>query len=180
MKFLTRFLFFSIFSTSMANAAGGGTGWVFNPALFYQSLSITSGGSTASSSSTLIDARLGYVMSSNIYLGGYYNTTSDSSASSSLTDTAMGVDLGYYSGAFSAILTYILGADDQTSSTDTRKGKGFALTLGYAFSAGGWGFGPQLMYDSITWDKLVSSGTESTIDIKTSTILPRFAFWFHF
>lgn len=182
MKVFKKIMFFSIIGSvlgfSSVHAASGGTGFVINPALFYQSLSVTSGGTTTATSSTLIDARLGYVLSSGLYLGGLYSMTS--SSSSSTTDTMMGADIGFYSGAFSAIASYLLSAEDQTSSTTSLKGTGFALTLGYAFNAGSWGFGPQLMYSSVNYDKSVSSGTETTIDIAVTGIMPRFGLWFHF
>ena len=174
-------LFLGFASTANAAGGGGNTGFIFNPAIYYGSTKVETSGSTSEGSSTYIDARLGYAMSSGLYLGGYYGLKPTKSGSTTLNHNEMGADLGYYAGAFNILATYILSAEDDQSSTTKIKGSGLGVTLGYIFGAGGWGFGPQVTYSMITYNKQVSSGTESTIsDIKVTSITPKFAFWFRF
>jgi len=168
------------FSINSSAAGGNMTGFTIAPALYYESSSRDNGTTKTSSSVTLIDMRLAYIMG-NFYFGALYNTYS-SGSSPALKHTHMGPSIGYVMGGFNAVFSYLLDVQQDVSATSKYKGTGMQLDVGYAFNLGSWAMGPQFSYTSFAYSKLDTSGVETDVnpELKITQILPKFAFWFWF
>jgi hypothetical protein len=181
MKFFIQVLFLSLFGIASAQAAGGSnTGFIVNPGLMYSSLKTDSG--SVDLAATDLALRLGWGMSNGLYLGVGYASFATKSGSTTTTDTFTSADLGWLAGNWSFVFNYYFSGKDQQDSTTTNIGTGMGLTLGYTFWAGGFGFGPQLSWAEIKYDKKEVSGAESALspEVKTTGIKPMFGLWFKF
>lgn len=166
----------------------------FSPVLSYTTGSAedqnTDPTTKVSTSSTSVDARLGYLMPGGIMIGGIYsmeNGTSKVNSSETKTSASrFGASVGFKMSSFILMGHYFLSASaDSKDSDGTTKytgGSGMQVDAGWAFDIGsGIGFGPQLSWYSMTYTKKkLPSGTESSKNYVVSGIQPALLFWFAF
>jgi hypothetical protein len=167
-------------------AAESGAGVTLFPSFFYSS-STDELTTKTETNNLFLNLRLGYTMSSGLYLGGIYemeNSESKTTSTAKSEQSAYGASVGYVSN-FYVIGSYFLSAEIKGSGgiTSYTTGTGFGADLGYTFMMGKWGFGPELSYKSITYEKTkAANGRETTLSKKytSSDIIPYFAFKFVF
>ena len=180
------FLLALIFNPSQqAQARGGGQDWMLDIDLSYLSYkseaSVNGTTSSGESSTTYYDITLGYMLSSNLMVGGIYATknykdSSGATISTSTSANALGATLGYVfeNGAYLNGTYFLSATDDQY-----KKGSGFGLDLGWrTFTSGSFFIGGKLSYRSLKYtENTAISGFESQTNTST---LPYLTFGFGF
>lgn len=122
---------------------------------------------------TIYDLKLGYVMSSNIYLGAIYANENKDVVTSEEDIKATGVSLGYYHVGWFALGHYFLQTEKTFSSSDTKlSGKsGHQIDLGYLYGmSSSFVIGPQITYKNYEFSKQDPGGTD--VKITKTRLLP--------
>jgi hypothetical protein len=159
--FIALVLMLAISPLHQANAKGGQS-WLLGLDLSYLSNKAESvaGGTTTTGelSSTFYDLSLGYMLGSNLYVGGVYATRNDKSTgatlSTSTNGSAMGAAIGYVAdNGFHITGIYYLSATDD----EYKKGSGMEVDLGWrTFVSSGFFVGAKLAYRSIKYTENAS------------------------
>lgn len=170
-----------LFVSSVANAQ-----FVISPNISYTSTKFegTQNAVTASeSTSTLIDARVGYIMPMGLYLGGMYSSISGNNG---VSGYQAGPSVGYHSmSGFYGILTYhLMGQyDTETTGGDTifKNASGPQVDIGWIVPVTSMFYvGPQVSWKSIKYTKASVAGVEGDSDQKITSLQPYISFWFMF
>lgn len=164
-------------------ATSGYEGFNFAPALFYsKSESKDNVSGTKSEQNVLIlSLRVGVTMSGGFYLGGLYEMETTDSGSTDLTDKNLGVSAGFTSDGSFIVFHYIFNSIDEISATSEYSGSGYGLDFGHQFKiSNSFSIGPQFIYRAINYNKLKTSGSESSMDLDVTTILPMISLGFTF
>lgn len=167
-------------SVSVASAS-----FVISPNISYQSSKTEQTQPSTSSSEgseMLIDARVGYVLPTGLFLGGMYSSIKSTSGNTDSSGFMVGPSVGYYSmSGFFAMLTYHIMGEYGTSAAKYTGAKGPQVDLGWIFPITAYfSMGPQITWRSLDYNKLEGSGTSVDADLNSSTIRPYISLWFMF
>ena len=152
---------------------------IFSPAVGYVQAKVEEAGTTFVDGSTVyVDARLGYLMSGGIYIGGIYAIESNEAASSYYA----GGSLGFVAGGFSVIGSFIaLGEYDPEGNDKYSGATGFQADISYSYMiASNFAIGPQLSYRSVEFSTYTVGSSESPTDRTDAQTLPMINIWFVF
>lgn len=167
-------------------ARGGGSGTYVGLNLDYQSMTMTSevGATTTESKSNSLDYdfQAGYVMSSGLYLGVVYNSTSTTDDVTDPKTSAYGVSFGYMNKGFLLVGHYFLNAEQSDSADNKLTGSAIGADLGYMFQVtGSFHLGGVMAYRSVTYNKLTQAGTEvPDASVKITAMEPKLVLGFLF
>ena len=180
-------LFMAVGTSAYAQRRGGGGGGIYlGIGAMYDSTKATLDASTGDlegkSTKTTLDADLGYVFSSGLYLGAAYISSSNDTGASKPKDSAMGVGIGYMKNGFVGKLTYFLSGTVEDGNLEGSEGKGLGADIGYLFPvSSSFSLGASIAYRDIKYDKIEINGAEvADATLKSNTVSPRLLFAFTF
>lgn len=126
---------------------------------------------TIDNATTLLDAKIGYVMSNGLYIGAIYNMRTDETNGSKQERSGYGATVGYHVNGWFIDGTYFLNSTFKfAGGSELSGGSGFGIDLGHNFDiATNVYLGVQLSYKSFTYTK--TQTTDATNKI-TSELAP--------
>lgn len=186
MKFLSLILGFVLLS-GPTWAQRSGESWVFSANFSKIDTETETENSTSSENKvTHLDWTLGYVLSSGIYVGGIYSTSSQTldGATDDPQTTRMGVSLGYMaSNGFFIQGHYFLQAkiQDAVSAGDRTHGTGTQFDLGYNVNISGpFYLGAQITRRSVEYTKVKTASGSTSQDHTVEELYPAIRLTFIF
>lgn len=183
--FIALVLALALAPIEMVHAKGGSQSWLLGIDLSYlanKQESVVNGVTATGNdnSTTYYDLGLGYLLGSNLYVGGIYSTKNYSSkgatVSTSTSASAMGASVGWvFDNGFHVTGSYLLSATDG----DFKKGSGIQMDFGWRnYVSSSFYVGAKLTYRSIKYTEYaLMSGFESHSD---TTTLPYISIGFGF
>lgn len=162
------------FITASCFAMNGGSGVLADVGIFKFDTE-TSGLiiGTGKTANTYYDLKVGYVTSSNLYLGGIYSAYTQDNGSNQQRRTLYGLTVGYHNMGWIFDGSYLIdGQLDNGFNVLMRKGTGFGVDIGYQyflntnFFIGGTG-----SYKSYTFSEYAAGGVTTTADNKVKSEL---------
>ena len=167
-----------LFVSNGLAADRSGAAIVLHP--WYSTATVDTGTSTTSST-VFINPELNYTFSSGLMLGLQYQYETSTVASTTDTATGYGASIGYTSDGWLLSGTYMASSTIERTGIKRSNGTGFWIEAGREWMFGNKFFGGVVVeYKSMSYPKLVSSGVESTVTYKTSSISPGFRLGFMF
>ena len=164
---------------------------LFGPAVRYQTLKTTDqttfAGGSHDKKVLAADGHLGVLIEGTpLYIGGLYTYESSNTDNDKMTGSNYGPTIGYFSGAFSVLGTYIM-AGDRTytvSNVESKLSNGLGYRVDIAYVAGLFsnvGVGPQITYRSIKYSKSqAGAAAQADNSFEETSIDPALVFWFRF
>ncbi len=174
-----------VLGTSVSHAAsGGGSGFGVGVSYFMYNLTLDGDNFAAPSESknSVMDIKLGYLMSNGLYLGALSSSASSNNGTGALTGGGLAAALGYHMNGFMVDLNYFLsGTQDYTSTTKYTSGSGIGLDFGYNHMlSSSFYLGVELSYKSLSFAKSEVSGTETTVKNTVVSTMPMLNLGFMF
>ncbi|MCB0419530.1 MAG: hypothetical protein KDD61_00945 [Bdellovibrionales bacterium] len=151
----------------------------FGPSLSYRSLTVTQGSVATEASVTLMDARVGMMMSNSFAIGGLYSQIGQKTGATSETRSNLGASVGFMGESALLYFTYFISSQYEQSAS-TLKGTGLQVDFAYHFKLSNFKIGPLLSYKQFHYTTSESSGTESSMDRKDELVEPYISFLFLF
>lgn len=164
---------------------------LFGPAVRYQTLKSTDqttfAGGTHDKSILAADGHLGILVEGTpLYIGGLYSFENSTTDADKLSGSSYGPTIGYFSGAFAVLGTYLMSAERTYTISNVQSklsnGQGFRADVSYvAGLTGSMGVGPQITYRSVKFAKSQAGAAaigDSTYE--ETSIDPALVFWFRF
>lgn len=147
---------------------------VFSPAFFYKNYEDKTNSTRNEVTETYYDIKLGYVMTSGLYLGGLYSAMTREINENEVERTSYGAGVGYYSNGWFLMGHYVIDSEYETSPGNKHiEGSGFQLDVGHWFNVSSQIYvGPQLTYRSISYDKYQTNSTTVSLEMKSTEFLP--------
>jgi hypothetical protein len=161
---------------------------VISPGVGYISQSTeesTPNTTNTSSTSTMLDFRLGYVLPMGLYVGGTYShMNQEFCAGNTCTDSSgflLGPTVGYFSMmGFYTLLTYHIMGESGDGPTNTG-GRGPQVDVGWVFPITAYfSLGPQLTWRNVEYEQQENNGVTVDTDENNSFIAPYISLWFMF
>lgn len=164
---------------------------LFGPAVRYQTSKTTDqtgfAGGTHDTQSLTGDAHLGLLIEGTpLFVGGLYSLENTTTDSNKMTGSNYGPTVGYFSGAFAVLGTYIMSGERTytVSNVESKLTNGLGFRVDVSYVAGLFsniGVGPQITYRSVKYSKS-QAGTAAQSDntFEETSIDPALVFWFRF
>jgi hypothetical protein len=168
---------------SRAMAATNSGGWSIGLEPWY-STSTSDTGTTSTNTTTYLDPGFAYTFSSGLMLGFLYqyeaSTASSPTGSGTVSTTGYGPSVGYSNNGWLLNAVYLVNSTIDSSPTK-RKGSGFWLEAGHdwMFSGNFYG-GVMLQYRSMSYPTITTSGVDSSVTYKFTSLAPGFRLGFMF
>jgi hypothetical protein len=163
---------------------------IFDPAVTYTRSKFTDDTGTTGNSDTktmLLDLKGAYLFTAQgIYVGALYKYADSTFTGGDLKGYELGPTVGWTSNGWSVSGTYFFLGERKTTigGTETKftEPKGLQVDLAYTHMfTPSFGFGPQLTYRNVTYDKSQVGGAGSTsAKLAEESLTPYFAFHFQF
>jgi hypothetical protein len=156
--------------------------FVLNPAFTYMSHTVETNVGKGESTLLSVDLHAGYLMSSGLFLGGFYGYETEGSVNTDFNATSLAPTIGYFGDGFLALFSYHFMASRETGvNSKLVDGSGPQIDIGYVLPVtGSFSIGPQFRWRSIDYDKEEQNGVETAVSYKITQIHPMISLWFQF
>ena len=146
-----------VLGSSVSHAASGGSGFGVGLSYFMYNLTLDGDNFTTPSESknSVMDIKLGYLMSNGLYLGVLSSSATSNDGTGALAGTGLAAAVGYHMNGFMVDLNYFLSGTQELSSTSKyTSGSGIGLDFGYNHMlSSSFYLGVELSYKSLSFAK---------------------------
>lgn len=155
---------------SQAASGGASGGHSFLVGLSFMQLSQTTEGpnlGTTDSTSTILNGKIGYILSDGLYFGGIYDSRTDTTNGAKNERTGYGASIGYHNMGWFIDGSYFISSTYKLSGgVELSAGSGFGADVGKNFDlTSNIYLGLQISYRSFTYTK--AAGVSATNKIKS-------------
>lgn len=174
-----------VLGSSVSHAAsGGGSGFGVGLSYFMYNLTLDGDNfaSPSESKNSVMDIKLGYLMSNGLYLGVLSDSSSSNDGTGALAGSGLAASVGYHMNGFMVDLNYFLSGTQEISSTSKyTSGSGIGLDFGYNHMlSSSFYLGVELSYKSLSFAKAEVSGAETTVKNSAVSTMPMLNLGFMF